>query len=109
MGDDSENIIEHDIDLIDPYDDDDAAYDYSSDSSVDIHSTMQYQAMSRAPIIPSQQLQQQQAVSSMQSIEDMTIQQMLDNLDNFQGDEVDAILAKLLPNENVINNDDDSK
>ena len=30
-------------------------------------------------------------------IEDMTIQQMLDNLDNFEGDEVDAILAKLLP------------
>ncbi len=30
-------------------------------------------------------------------IEDMTIQQIHDNLDNFQGDEVDAILAKLLP------------
>ena len=27
----------------------------------------------------------------------MTIQQMLDNLDHFHGDEVDAILEKLLP------------
>jgi len=42
-------------------------------------------------------INQQITNKNQQNIEDMTIQQMLDNLDNFEGDEVDAILAKLLP------------